>query len=240
MKINGHYIQALCLLGGVLFLYGFAGKRNAKRGFQKTRITYTNGDKIFIPKKTVNNLLILKLEQGRETIKDSLDLNGIEQELKQNPMIADAEVFETVNKKLGVEVTQREPLARVIGTNPFYIDKTGHKMPLSTSFSARVPLVSGIDSTHIEEVYPLLKQMRADDFLKKHITAVKRDQQGDYILKMRERSLTIKFGNISGLKQKINNFKAFYKKANRDEVLDNYSQVNLKFTNQIVCTKKEV
>jgi cell division protein FtsQ len=36
----------------------------------------------------------------------------------------------------------------------------------------------------------------------------------------------------------VNNFKAFYVKAIKDELLDKYSTINLQFDNQVVCVKK--
>jgi cell division protein FtsQ len=39
------------------------------------------------------------------------------------------------------------------------------------------------------------------------------------------------------LDKKINNLKAFYKKSLKEKTLNNYSNVNLQFDNQVVCTK---
>ena len=39
------------------------------------------------------------------------------------------------------------------------------------------------------------------------------------------------------LDKKINNLKAYYNKALKNNLLNSYSKVNLKFDNQVVCTK---
>lgn len=239
MKINWKYIQVFGLIVLVIFLYGFSEKRNSKRKLNKISIEYTNGQNLFITKKTVNNLLITKRTHLEKQSKDSLNLNVIEKKLNHHPMIANAEVFETITGELGVIITQRKPLARVIGKTSFYIDNEGVKMPLSKNYSARKLLVSGIDTTDIATLFPLLKKIEGDEFLSKHITAVVQKGTDNYILRLRGSSLTVVFGRISKIDQKIKNFKAFYKKAYITKKLEKYSKVNLKFANQVVCTKKE-
>ena len=38
--------------------------------------------------------------------------------------------------------------------------------------------------------------------------------------------------------KKINNLKAFYQKAMKDDTLNSFSVVNLRFDKQVICTKK--
>lgn len=239
MKFKWIYIKIPVLVGLILFLFSFSQRRNVKRNLEDITVEYTNPKDIFIPKEIVNNLLIVNSDTTGKRGIDILDLNELEKKLNQNPLIANAEVYQTITKKLGVRITQREPLARVVGSQTFYIDKQGDMMPLSLYFSARVPLVTGVDSTHIAEVFPLIRKMDQDEFLAKHITGVHRKEDGDYILILRNSSVKVNMGEIEGLEDKILNFKAFYKKANQDDLLNKYSVVNLKYRNQVVCIKKE-
>jgi len=239
MKINYRFIQIVLLIGVLIFLYSFSSKRNQNRALGKLEIEYTNGKNIFITKENVDNLLIVKSQPYRKKLKDSLILNDLEKILNQNPMIAKAEVYQTITKDLGVKITQKEPLARVIGKDIYYLDQQGGEMPLSSSFSARVPLLNGMDSIGLKEVFPLLKNIEKDDFFKKNITEIHKEKSGDYILSLRNSEMKINFGQIEEIDQKLMNFKAFYKKIYKDELLDKYSLINLKFTNQVVSTKKE-
>ncbi len=239
MKIK-QVIQVIALLVVVVVLYCFAINRHEARSVVKTEIEFSNGEHLFLTKESVNNLLIVNAKKDSFPQLDSLDLNKIEYNLRQNPLIADVQVYKTVDKSLGIRVTQREPIARVLGKESFYIDKNGHKMPLSTHYTARVPFVSGIkDSAEIAEVFPLLQKIKEDDFLKHYVTAVEKEKSGDYILKLRQKSTLIIFGKISEINTKINNLKAFFKKAHQDQIFDQYSHINLKYTNQVIGTKKE-
>lgn len=239
MKINLKVIQILVVLGILIFLFGFSTERNQNRKQGSTNIEYTNAKDVFITKEDVNNLLIVKEKPDRKPLKDSLNLNDLEEMLNLNPMIADAQVFHTITKDLGIKITQRVPLARVTGKKSFYIDKEGCQMPLSSNYSARVPLVTGVDSADVSTIFPLLERIDKDDFLTKHFTGIAKSDSGDYIISLREYSVQVNFGQIEAIDKKLMNFRAFYKKAVKDELLDTYSLVNLKFENQVVCTKKK-
>jgi cell division protein FtsQ len=63
-------------------------------------------------------------------------------------------------------------------------------------------------------------------------------QVADYELDVRKMDFNIYFGKVERLDTKFNNFKAFYKKAHKDELLNTYKMVDLQFGNQVVCTKK--
>src|SRR5690625_4411732 len=196
MKINLKIIQAVVVLGILIFLFGFSAERNNKRKQGSINIEYTNAQNIFITEEDVSNLLIVKEKPDRKQVKDSLSLNEIEERLNLNPMIADAQVFQTIRKDLGIKITQRVPLARVTGEKPFYIDKEGCKMPLSSNYSARVPLVSGIDSTDISTLFPLLERIDKDEFLIKHFTGMTKTNTGDYIISLRESSAQVNLDQI--------------------------------------------
>lgn len=239
MKFNWKYIQVLLLIVVVALLYGFSDNRNAQRIPQEVEVKFTNGQNLFITPEIVNNLLIVNREDTLNQSKERLDLNRLEKKLNENRMIEKAEVFRTIGGKLGAVVTQREPIARVFTNRSFYIDKNGEVMPLSSKYAARVPIITGIDSTAITEIFPLLKRIQNDKFLAEYVTGLTRKSNGDYKLNLRGSGLKINFGEVADIDRKIKNFKAFYNKAHNEELLGGYSEISLKYTNQVVCTKKE-
>ena len=84
----------------------------------------------------------------------------------------------------------------------------------------------------------MAKKVQEDEFLKTHVVEIHQNENKTIDIKFRQQDFTIHFGSLKFLDKKINNLKAFYKKAIKDNVLDNYSVVNLKFDNQVICTKK--
>lgn len=238
MKNKWNYIKAIALIALVIMLYSFAKNRNIARNVETVSIDFTNGDNLYITETAVNKLLIQKNGKLENLPKDTLDLSRLEKTLDNQEMIADAEVYLTVDGVLGVVVTQRKPIARVFSANPFYIDSDGKAMPLSTYHSARVPILVGIGKKQLGRVFPLLKKIENDPFLKHHVVAIRRLAENNYELELRKLDFNVFFGKIENLDQKINNFKAFYKKAKEEEKLKAYKKVSLQFENQVVCTKK--
>lgn len=238
MKINKSYIK---FLGGVLLvivLFSFSNERNNKRKLAKMNIEFIDGDNHFITYPMVNKLLIQNSEAVSNVAKENLALNKLEHVLNANQMIQEAHVYFTVNGQLGAKIKQRKPIARVGAGTSFYIDVEGKSMPLSPVFSARVPLVTGtVDKENLHDVYILTKYIHEDDFLSKNVIGA--HKEGDvFELKLRMDDFIVQLGNIDQLESKFRNFKAFYKKAQKDNTLKNYSVVNLQYNNQVVCTKK--
>ena len=125
----------------------------------------------------------------------------------------------------------------IISDSSFYIDNNGTKMPLSDNYSARVLLVHGLnDESKIDYVFKLIKTIRDDEFLNSNVTDIL-ISKSDISLRVRNCNFEVLVGDLNNLETKIKNFKAFYQKAYRDKILNNYKKVNLQFNNQIVCTK---
>ncbi|GLB51168.1 cell division protein FtsQ [Neptunitalea chrysea] len=219
-------------------LFAFTSNRNNSRKIKASVIVFEGDSSLFITKEEVNKLLIQNQTSVTDVTKDALDLNNMESLLLRNKMIKDAEVYMTIDGELKVNVTQRKPLARVVGTRSFYIDDEGEEMPLSGNYTARVPLINGqVTNENKQEIFKVLKKITSDNFLKVSVIGIS-VQKNDFTLRMRANNFKVKLGSADGLDLKFKKLKAFYQKAVKDKSLDTYSWVNLKFSNQVVCTKK--
>lgn len=237
------HIKFLAVLLLVVFLYGFAAKRNYKRKIDKIDIEFSNGKNLFITYETVNKLLIQNLENKKIQTIESLHLNNLEKTVKSNEMIQNAEIYTTIDNKLGAIVTQRTPVLRVINKlETFYFDEFGKKMPLSKIYSARVPIVSSeIFENNNTEIINLAKRIKKDNFLKKQIIGIEQvEKEGvnQFNLRTRVGDQIIIFGTVQNFNTKKYKLKAFYQKVMKDSALHNFDTINLKFKNQVVCSKK--
>jgi cell division protein FtsQ len=70
-----------------------------------------------------------------------------------------------------------------------------------------------------------------------NITGVEITQQGGLILKNRGFDFVIDFGKPVNVERKFSNYKAFMQKAVQDSLVFQYKKINLRFTQQVVCTK---
>ncbi|MBU2927617.1 cell division protein FtsQ/DivIB [Winogradskyella psychrotolerans] len=238
-KINFNYIKIIGLIVLVGFLFAFSNQRNKTRKVSGPNITFLGENKLFITDVNVSKLLIVNQEPVSQQSKEIIDLNKLESALKSNPMIKEAEVFMSVNGALSAEIEQKKPIARVNTKVSYYIDDEGGYMPLSHNYAARVPLVTGnINKNNLEKVFKFAKAVDEDDFLKKHVIEIRQNDDDTIDFKIRKSDFTVHLGTLKQLDKKINNFKAFYQKAFKDQILDHYALVNLKFDKQVICTKK--
>lgn len=238
MKVKFKHIKLILVLGILAFLYGFGVHKNSQREIYDLSVDFVGKSDPFITAQTVSKLLIQKQEAVTNKPKETLDLNQLEAALNSNPMIKSAQVFLHIDGALKVEVEQKKPIARVSAQKPYYVDSQGFYMPLSTNHTARVPLVTGyVNKDNLTNVFVVANKVYNDTFLRKHVVEIHQAKDESLSLKLRNYSFVVELGNIKLLDKKINNLKAFYQKGLKDHILNNYTKVNLKFDNQVVCTK---
>ena len=239
MRINYNYIKIIGLLILIIGLFAFSKYRNDHRKVAEPKIQFLGENKLFVSEATVSKLLIQNQQSVTGQSKDIIDLNELETALNSNPMIKKAEVFMSVNGELSAEIEQKRPIARVHTNASYYIDDEGSYMPLSSNYAARVPLVTGsVRKNNLKTVFQFAKAVDEDEFLKKHVIEIRQNDDKTIDFKIRKSDFTVHLGTLKMLEKKINNFKAFYQKALKDNILNNYKRVNLKFDKQVICTKK--
>ncbi|MFD2891764.1 cell division protein FtsQ/DivIB [Flavobacterium chuncheonense] len=239
-SINWHNVRLVLILLVMVFLYSFSSNRNKKRPINEVTVSFAAGqDNLFITHEMVNNLLKQNFGSLSNIAKVKVDLNSVEAILDNHEMIEKAEVFSSIDGSLSAHIIQKTPTVRFLSNNTsYYLDSKGDKMPLSENFSARVPLVVGSFFDVNKEGYvELFNKIEKDDFLKKDITGVKILPSGSVILTNRNYNYKIVFGNPVQIDKKLRNYKAFYQHAIKDTLLKEYKEVNLMFTEQVVCKK---
>ena len=240
MKLfNWANIRLVLMFALVIFLFSFTSKRNEERKLTKSKVIFLNDSVTFIKHEMVNKLLIENKRDASSIQKDKLDLNKLEKSINSNPMIEKSEVFVTIDGVLKAVVKQKTPIARVFNDEgSFYIDYQGNIMPLSDEFTARVPIISGeISKENKGDFDKLLRFVYKDDFLKKNIIGIQILPDGSLKMMNRNFDYEIEFGKIVNVKRKFSNYKAFFQKAVLDSSLQNYKKINLRFIQQVVCTK---
>lgn len=238
-KINWHTIRLVLIIFVMIFLYSFSLKRNSERKINKIHVDFVGKENMFLTHEMVNNLLIQKLGGTSSIQKDKLDLKTLEAVLDDHEMIEKAQVFSTIDGLLNTRITQKTPIVRVItDDDSYYLDSKGDKMSLSQNFSARVPLVSGEISKGNEKPYLLLfNEIKKDDFLSKNITGAQIMPSGNVVLTNRSYDYKIAFGKPINVEKKLKNYKAFFQHAIKDTLIKSYKEVNVMFTQQVVCKK---
>lgn len=196
-----------------------------------------------------------------KTIKE-VDLKKVEEIVSINPFVEKADLYTDFRGNMYVKIKQREPVIRVRDQqgNQFYIDKLGYKFPLSNIGTQNVLIVNGyinidknkqnpivsinIDKkeifkseSDIEKVYYLATYIKSHPFFKNQIDQIYYNKKGEFELVPKLGNQTILFGNLNRIEEKLENLFYLYKDGFSNTGWSIYKTINLKFENQIVCTK---
>jgi cell division protein FtsQ len=236
---NWTNIRLLLMFVLVIFLFSFTSNRNENRKLTKSKVIFVDDNAPFVKQETVNKLLIENKRDASSIQKVDLDLNKLEKSINSQEMIDKSDVFVTIDGVLKAVVKQKIPIARFFNEQgSFYVDYKGNRMPLSANFTARVPLVSGVMSIkNSEDLASLFRVIYDDPFLKKNIIGIQIMPNGSLKMFNRNFDYQIDFGRIINVERKFKNYKAFFQKAVLDSSLYKYRKIDLRFTEQVVCTK---
>ncbi|WP_243765936.1 cell division protein FtsQ/DivIB [Polaribacter cellanae] len=171
--------------------------------------------------------------------KSVIDLYKLEKNVSKNPYVEKAAVFLSINGVLKSTIKQRTPIVRIVAENDsYYVDKQGVKVPLSSNHSARVLLVSGVKSEEdVKEILPLVRYILADNFLQKEVVGIQKSDTNEFEFSVRSGDYKIDFGKLRDVEVKFKKLKAFYNTTFKDKTIQEYKTINVKYHNQVVCTK---
>jgi cell division protein FtsQ len=196
-----------------------------------------------------------------QKIKD-IDTYQIEKALNEHQAVEKADVYISIDGKLIIDLTQRKAILRVFSKNKsFYIDNKGKIMPVSEKYTAHVPVATGeinldlpsllkftnlkgelIDSALIPklyfDLYYLSSFIDSNPFWKAQIEQVYVDKQSEFELIPRVGNHTIVLGGVYNLQQKFDKLMQFYTKGLSKTGWNEYRTINLKYKDQVVCTKR--
>lgn len=242
----------LISLAGVVVLLSFIDVKKQTVKCTDVKILIPGADN-FIEREEID--AILKEDQGVLLGRniENINIHKIEKKLQSNPYIAFAKVYVEMDGVLHIEVKQRQPVVRILNNNgqDFYIDNDGLKMPISSNFTANVLVATGninevfgsrVDTLHTKlarDLYKTALFIKKDTLWDAQIEQIVVDQKNDMELIPRVGNQRIILGDADSLEKKMTNLLLFYKKAMPQVGWDAYRTINIKYTNQIVCEKRD-
>jgi cell division protein FtsQ len=200
--------------------------------------------------------LSLSREEIVNSVNDSIlkknirDIDGekIEKEIEKISAVKNAEVTKNVVAKemgfegiLSVVVTFREPVLRIMsGDENYFLDKERVRIPVSTKYTANVPVATGkIDPEFAgNQLLDLVTFLEKDDFLKAQVKQIHVTDNGELILIPLVGNHQIEFGTPVRYQEKLRNLKAFYEQVIAQNNWNTYQKISVKYTNQIIGTKR--
>jgi cell division protein FtsQ len=192
-------------------------------------------------------------------VKD-INTREIESALLNNPYIKKADLFFNINGDLRVIISQRKPVIRIITRNQrtWYLDEEGYILPAKGRFAPFLIIANGyftegedLKSTlrlgnlenkekykEWEDVLELVKYISEDKFLSSQIVQIYYNGSGDFELIPRVGAHQIIFGDIKDYQLKFMKLKVLYEEGLKYEGWNKYVMINLKYKNQVICTKR--
>lgn len=189
----------------------------------------------------------------------NVNVNELEKKIENSPAIKSAEIYKTIDGKLIVDVKQRRPIVRVFsGNDSYYIDENGWLMLTSVAYTSRLLVVNGDffeayskrykfnyenlnDSlkgkTILDDIYQISKFIDKSEFWRAQIEQVYVDKDLEFVLIPKVGNHKIVFGGVENLSGKFEKLMIFYERGLSKTGWNEYSTINLKYKNQVVCTK---
>ena len=239
-------------LGGLVVLMGFIEIKKSEVLCKDVKV-YIPGNQYFIDRDEVDHILRIQSHAliGRRL--ESINIHALQNRLKANPFIEFAKVYADMDGVINVEISQRQPILRIMNRfdQDFYVDQHGLKIPLSSNFTARVLVANGyidelfanrVDTLHTAlamELFKTADYIRKDSLWDAQIAQIYVNKDHEIELIPRVGNNRILLGNADSLDTKFHNLLVFYKKALPQVGWDAYKEINIKYANQVIGVRSE-
>jgi cell division protein FtsQ len=172
----------------------------------------------------------------------NINLAKIENELHKNQYIEKTECYKTLDGTLKINIWQRKPVVHVMmGTENYYLDAEGHKLPFALGYSVYVPVVSGEFSPAYmqNKLFPFIRHISKDEFWNAQIEQI--NVRADSLVELVPRvgDYIINLGTIDRFEAKLNKLMTLYINAFNKIGWNRYSYIDLQYRNRVICTKRD-
>ncbi len=178
--------------------------------------------------------------------------------LDKNPYIKYADIQTNIDGRLKIDILLRQAIVRIINKDnlSYYIDREGWLMPINQGFPSRVLIVNGsindrisglknqklhVDSlpasSIVKKLYELASYINNSPFLNKLIAQVWINNSGELELIPIIGEYTIMFGDFEDMEDKFEKLTAYFREGACKAGWINYSSIDLRYKNQVICSK---
>lgn len=234
----------------VLGLIAFAERMKSDVAVQDIEVKIANLDENhFLDEQDVLGLMQVNQENIKGASVGHLNLKDIENRVKNDPFVRDAQLYTDLKGNVVANVELRRPVARMVRNDgpDGYLAEDGAVMPVSEKFTSRVLLLSGAyirkilktenlnNSEEGKELMALIDMIRNDDFWHAQITQLDIDSKMHIVMLPQVGDERIEFGTPENAETKLKKLKIYYKEILPRMGWNKYSRVNLEYEGQIVA-----
>lgn len=176
---------------------------------------------------------------------EDIILHKVEKGLERNQWILDAELYFDREQLLHVLVNERVPIARLITASgqSFYMDSSGHRMPLLEGKTIRVTPVTGYmvkrkmnaeDSADLKALKELTLAIYQDSFWVAQTGQVDISTDGKFEITPLIGDHVLRLGKGGDIRKKLRRAQVFYEKVMSKAGFTKYSAIDVQYEGQVV------
>lgn len=192
----------------------------------------------------VNQQVVLDYLNNKNVSFDSVLVNDFQKEHLENlllthPSIKNVEVFANQKGAIDLTIYQKQAVVRIKGNNVnYFLDSFGNRMEISSHYTPNLIIVTGdVTADKHENIFDFVNEINESEFWKAQLTQMHFSGK-EIILIPRVGGHKIHLGSFENTKEKLEELYQFYKIAMPTKGWQTYTDISLKFNNQIVCTKR--
>ncbi len=252
----------ILLFAGVLVLLGFIRQEHNHKACSNLEIdmVYSNTDTLLTCAE-IRQLLANRFGAPEGQVLQAKTIASIREEILGTHYIEHCDIDLMLNGTLRIRANQRIPVAKIMfGSHACYIDDKGIVMPYTWAHPHRLLIISG-NLTHLSELRPgndlhakaalfpvfregsmyqailVAQHIHRDTLLQSLIEQIYANQQSELELYTHVGKQRILFGDGTDTEKKLDKLVKFYRSEKAIQYLDIYKIINLKYNNQVVCSK---
>ncbi len=253
-------ILVVLLLSGCIVGWVWSKQQQDLRKYNRVSINiHHEGNDDFLLEKDILNYLNKAQINPTGKYKNQIKTSMIEHELDDLSYVEKAHVYSELSDNIRINIKQRVPFVRVSNAlgEQFYIDKTGVCIPLDNEHTSRILIANGnifyrfepdfdvnkknsngFINPLLHEIYEVASFIEKDEFLSAQIEQIyiNKDREIELIPKIGNQ--TILLGDTSLLADKMKRLRYFYRYGIPKAGWNKYALINLKYKNQVICTKR--
>lgn len=211
---------------------------------------HRSGDIVYLQQKDIENYLYNqhKISLIGEKINE-VNTNYIETLLNRNPYIKHSEVYISLDGTVYIDIEQRNPVIKIYNKygEIFNVDEDGIIMPNNSKYPAYIRIANGNIATRyrngdtvknvLHNLFLLSQHLRTDTVTDALIEQLYVNAKNNIILVPKVGNVTITFGKITDMEQKVKKIKDFYTALPSFNADGKYSALDARFKNQIIGIK---
>ncbi|MDD5619239.1 MAG: hypothetical protein PHY68_02145 [Proteiniphilum sp.] len=236
-------VVALMTIGYLVFSASYFRKLSRNKLCESFEVVIADSNRVqFVLTRDIERLV--KRHNLHPVGKSFGDINtlAIRDTILTNQLVESAEVYTTPAGGIVAAIRQRQPVIRVITSQgrSYYVDQERRIMPVTPAFTVYVPVVTGAvtETMAREELYDFAMFLQRNADWDAWIEQIEVRSNDDVVLIPRAGDFSIVMGSLKDYPVKLSKFIRFVDQGLNVLGWNRYSEINLKYENQVVCTRK--